>query len=109
MNISKSMLFSTCIILVIPLVALSTSNDLAQEIIGSIDNKLNQHKESNDQSRRSLHYPFHSHQPYGYGHFFLKKAANFEEILKPCNRMPVTGRGHDYANCVRQRMLLMGK
>lgn len=42
-------------------------------------------------------------------HQLWKKSADFEQILKPCNQIPASGRGHEYADCVRSRMLLMGK
>ncbi|CAF4149322.1 unnamed protein product [Rotaria socialis] len=104
MNIQLSTLFFICIACAIPLLALSTSRqELEETLLDDIDNDLNRYVKSNHhnyQPFRSLVYKDHG---------ILKKAADFEQILKPCNRMPASGRGNEYADCVRSRMLLMGR
>ena len=87
-----------------PLLVLSTSRQQFEEaILDDVDHDLIRLTKSNYEHRplyRSL--VLNDHQ-------LWKKAADFEQILKPCNQMPASGRGHDYADCVRSRMLLMGK
>ncbi|CAF1645659.1 unnamed protein product [Rotaria magnacalcarata] len=101
MNIQLSTLFFICIAFAIPLLALSTSRqELEETLLDDIGNDLNRYVKSNHQPFRSLVYKDHG---------ILKKAADFEQILKPCNRMPASGRGNEYADCVRSRMLLMGR
>jgi hypothetical protein len=104
MNIQLSALFCICIAFAIPLLVLSTSRQQLQDnILDDVDNDLDRYAKSNYQHQkpyRSSFYNDHSH---------LKKAADFEQILKPCNQMPVSGRGYEYADCVRSRMLLMGR
>jgi hypothetical protein len=104
MNTQLSTLFCICIALAIPLLVLSASKpQLQQDMIEDIDNDLDRFAKSNDQRQQPFRSLFYN------DHYILKKAADFEQILKPCNRMPASGRGHDYADCVRNRMLLMGK
>jgi len=104
MNIQLSTLFCICIAFTIPLLVLSTSGqELNENYIADIENDFDRYSKSNYPSQlpyRSLFYN---------DHYLLKKAADFEQILKPCNRMPASGRGHEYADCVRSRMLLMGR
>jgi len=104
MNIQLSALFCICIAFAIPLLVLSTSGQPLQDnILDDVDNDLDRYAKSNYQRQkpyRSSIYNDHSH---------LKKATDFEQILKPCNQMPVSGRGYEYADCVRSRMLLMGR
>ncbi|CAF2947597.1 unnamed protein product [Rotaria sp. Silwood2] len=104
MNIQLSTLYCICIVFAIPLLVLSTSRqEFEENLLDDIDNDLDRFVKSNSQRNqpfRSLIYNDHG---------VLKKAADFEQILKPCNRMPASGRGHEYADCVRSRMLLMGR
>jgi hypothetical protein len=110
MSIQFSTLFCICIALVIPLLVLSTSNqDFQEEMAENIKNQLDQFADSNHRSQQSLHSLIHDDDYNNDEHFMLKKAADFEQILKPCNRMPASGRGQEYAECVRSRMLLMGR
>jgi hypothetical protein len=108
MHLQFSILFCICIALTIPLLALSTSTqEIQEELIGNAKNRLSRFQGSNQQ-------PFHSFIDSDESnddddHLIYKKAANFEQILKPCNRMPASGRGQEYADCVRSRMLLMGR
>jgi hypothetical protein len=107
MHLQFSILFCLCIALTIPLLVLSISTkDLHEEMIENAKNRLNQFQESNQQ-------PFHSFidsdELNDDDHLIYKKGADFEQILKPCNRMPASGRGQEYADCVRSRMLLMGR
>ncbi|CAF1294777.1 unnamed protein product [Rotaria magnacalcarata] len=92
--------------MVIPLLAFSTSN---QEIIEDLSNELDRFEEVNRQSRHLFHSPLNRNQLYKNEHILLKKTADFQEILKPCNQIPASGRGNNYADCVRQRMLLLGR
>jgi hypothetical protein len=104
MNIQLSTLFCICIAFAIPLLVLSISKQQLQEnIIDDFDNDLNRFEKSPYQRQQPIHSLFYN------DHYLLKKAADFEQILKPCNQMPASGRGHDYSDCVRNRMLLMGK
>ena len=104
MNIQLSTLFCICIAFTIPLLVLSTSRQQLQEnFVNDIENDLDRYAKSNYPSQKAF-------QPLYYNdHYLSKKAADFEQILKPCNRMPASGRGHEYADCVRSRMLLMGR
>ncbi|CAF1432528.1 unnamed protein product [Rotaria sp. Silwood1] len=105
MNIQLSTLYCICIVFAIPLLVLSTSRQELEEIFtDDIDNDLDRFVKSNTQRNQQ---PFRSLLYNNHG--VLKKAADFEQILKPCNRMPASGRGHEYADCVRSRMLLMGR
>lgn len=104
MNIQLSTLFCICIAFAIPLLVLSTSRQqLEENLIDDIDNDLDRYVKSNYHRYEPLHSLAYK------DHGILKKAADFEQILKPCNRMPASGRGHEYADCVRSRMLLMGR
>ncbi|CAF0855131.1 unnamed protein product [Rotaria sordida] len=104
MNIQLSTLYCICIVFAIPLLVLSRSREEFDDtLIDDIDNDLDRFVKSNNQR----HQPFRSLLYHDHG--VLKKAADFEQILKPCNRMPASGRGHEYADCVRSRMLLMGR
>lgn len=108
MSIKFSLLFCLCIALAIPLLVLSTSNQaIEEEMFENINNGLNRFQESNHHRRQ----PFQSfiHDDDETDHIVLKKAADFEQILLPCNKMPTTGGGREYADCVRSRMLLMGR
>ncbi len=109
MSIQFSILFCICIVLAIPFLVLSTSNqEIQEEMIENLNNRLNRFRGSNHQNQQ----PFHTLIDDGSSdedHYMLKKAADFEQILRPCNRMPASGRGHEYADCVRSRMLLMGR
>lgn len=107
MSIQFSILFCVCIALAIPLLVLSTSNqDIQEEMIENVNNGFNRFQGSNQQPLHTLTGDGESNEDY---HFILKKAADFEQILRPCNRMPASGRGQEYADCVRSRMLLMGR
>jgi hypothetical protein len=101
MKIQFSTLFCVCIVLAIPLLVLSTSNDeqLEEEMVSN----LRHH------DQQPFHAILYDDDVNNRDHFILKKAADLEQILKPCNRMPASGRGHEYADCVRNRMLLMGR
>ncbi|CAF0753227.1 unnamed protein product [Rotaria sordida] len=109
MNIPNTILFCICIALVIPLLVLSTSNQEIQEMMDHVNNEYDLYDDSNRQSRQLFRSPIYKNEPHNNDHFIFKKTADFEEILKPCNRMPATGRGQEYADCVRNRMLLMGR
>lgn len=108
MHLQFSILFCVCIALTIPLLVLSTSSqDIQDEMIENAKHRLNRFHGSNQQ-------PFHSFIDSDESnddddHIMYKKGADFEQILKPCNRMPASGRGQEYADCVRSRMLLMGR
>jgi hypothetical protein len=104
MNIQLLTLFCICIAFAIPLVVLSESGQESKEnMIDDVDNDLYRIAKSINEYQ----YP---HRSLSYGdHFKLKKAADFEQILRPCNQLPANGRGQEYANCVRSRMLLMGR
>ena len=103
MNIQLSTLFCICIALAIPLLVLSSSRqEFDENYIDDIDNDLDRFAKSTyfrQKPQRSSFYTDH----------YRKKAADFEQILRPCNQIPATGRGHEYADCVRSRMLLMGR
>lgn len=104
MNTQWSTLFCICIVFAVPLLVLSTSRQQIEEtLIDDIDNNLDHFVKSNYRRYQPIHSLFYN------DHTILKKAADFEQILKPCNRMPASGRGHEYADCVRSRMLLMGR
>ena len=92
--------------MIIPLLALSKSN---QDIIEDLSNELDQYEDANRYSRQLYNSPMHGNQIFKNDHAILKKTADFQEILKPCNQIPASGRGHAYADCVRQRMLLLGR
>ncbi|CAF1928350.1 unnamed protein product [Rotaria magnacalcarata] len=106
MSIHNITVFCIFIAMVIPLLAFSTSN---QEIIEDLSNELDRFEEVNRQSRHLFHSPLNRNQLYKNEHILLKKTADFQEILKPCNQIPASGRGNNYADCVRQRMLLLGR
>lgn len=72
--------------------------------LDDIDQDLVQWNKFNQQQQRQIYRPFVFPDER-----LEKKSADFEQILKPCNQMPASGRGHEYADCVRSRMLLMGK
>lgn len=102
MNIQLSTLFCICIAFAVPLLVMSTSRQyLKENLIDDIDTDLDRFAKSPHQQ------PYHS-SSYG-EHYHLKKAADFEQILRPCYQMPASARGNDYADCVRSRMLLMGR
>jgi len=110
MSIQFSILFCVCIALAIPLLVLSTSNqEIQEEMIENVNHGLNRFQGSNHQNQQPFHSLIDDDESSDDDHFILKKAADFEQILKPCNRMPATGRGQEYADCVRGRMLLMGR
>ncbi|CAF0735532.1 unnamed protein product [Rotaria sp. Silwood1] len=109
MSIPNTMFICVCMALIIPLLALSTSNQEIQEMMDNVNNEYDRFEESNRPSRQLFRSPIYKNEPYDNDHFILKKTADFEQILKPCNRMPATGRGQEYADCVRNRMLLMGR
>ena len=104
MHIQLSTLFCLCIAFAIPLLVLSSSRQqLDADMVENLEQQLDRYAKSasrNQQPSRAQYYN---------DHYLLKKAANFEQILKPCNQMPASNRGHDYADCVRSRMLLMGR
>lgn len=107
MSIQFSILFCVCIALAIPLLVLSTSNqDIQEEMIENVNNGVNRFQELNQQP---LHVPTDNDDISDDYHFLFKKAADFKQILGPCNKMPASGRGQEYAECVRSRMLLMGR
>lgn len=101
MNIQLSTLFCISIALAIPFLVLSESSNenLIDDDINDIDRF----------ARSNRHYQQPKRLSYFNDHYHLKKAADFEQILRPCNQMPASGRGHEYADCVRSRMLLMGR
>ncbi|CAF0801184.1 unnamed protein product [Adineta steineri] len=102
MNIQLSTLFCICIGLAIPLLVLSTSRHQENEYIkDDIDNDIDRFSKLNYQ-RQPIHSIINDH-------YFIKRGVDFEQILRPCNQMPASGRGHEYSDCVRSRMLLMGK
>lgn len=103
MNTQFTTLFYLCIIFIIPFVVLSTSApDYIENSNNDVDNNFARLVKS------SYHrYPYRS--AYYNDHVHLKKAADFEQILKPCNQMPASGRGNEYTDCVRSRMLLLGR
>ncbi|CAF0727098.1 unnamed protein product [Adineta steineri] len=101
------MLFCVCIALAIPLMVFSTSNQEKQE--NMIEKGVNMFEELNHHGQQPIHSRIYDDESSDNIHFMLKKAADFEQILKPCNRMPASGRGQEYADCVRSRMLLMGR
>jgi hypothetical protein len=110
MSIQFSILFGVCIALAIPLLVLSAPTQEAQEeMIEDVNNVLDRLKESNHHNQQPLDSLIHDDESNDNDHFMLKKAADFEQILKPCNRIPATGRHHEYTDCVRNRMLLMGR
>ena len=109
MSIQNTILFSICIALAIPLLISSTLNHELQEIIEDANSGQDQFEESSRQIRQPYRSLIYNSEPFDKNHFILRKAADFEEILKPCNRMPASGRGREYADCVRNRMLLMGR
>ncbi|UJR13537.1 hypothetical protein I4U23_000551 [Adineta vaga] len=103
MNIQFSTLFYVCIALTIPLLVLSTSqHQLNEDHIDGNEFDLDRFAQLNYQRQ-------HPMRPFINDHYLFKKAADFEQILRPCNQIPATGRGHEYSDCVRSRMLLMGK
>ena len=106
MNIQLSTLFCLCLAFAIPILVFSTSHPQQQfeeELLDDVDADLNRFVKSDYRQRLSL-------RPVLYNdHYLLKKAADFEQILKPCNQMPASGRGHEYSDCVRSRMMLMGR
>ncbi|CAF1051860.1 unnamed protein product [Didymodactylos carnosus] len=125
--------FYVCFALVTPLVfSFSTSNinnneielqpssharpsslfhDENESLISSIYNAL-QYPILDDQEEYAnmVSYPhtrkLHHTQPVVH---LQKKAADFERIIKPCNQMPLTNRVSEYQDCVRSRMMLLGK
>jgi hypothetical protein len=104
MNIQLSTLFCICIVLVIPLLVSSTSKrDLQENSNDDVDNEFDRFAKSIHRYRQPQRSSIYS------DHYQLKKAADFEQILRPCNQIPATGRGQEYADCVRSRMLLMGR
>jgi len=110
MSIQCSILFCVCIALAIPLLVLSTSNqEIQEEMIGNVNNGLHRFQVLNRRNQQPFHSLIYDDESSDDDHFILKKAADFEQILKPCNRMPASGRGQEYADCVRSRMLLMGR
>lgn len=110
MSIQLSTFFCLCLALAIPLLVLSTANhDLQEDIASNLDHDINRFAASNQRGQHPSH-SFLSEDDYNnQDRFLFKKAADFEQILKPCNRMPASGRGQEYADCVRNRMLLMGR
>ena len=110
MSLQLSAFFCLCMALVIPLLVLSTSNeDLQEEIASNLNNDINRFAEFNHRGQQPSHHLAYETDYNNQDHFLFKKAADFELILKPCNRMPASGRGKEYADCVRNRMLLMGR
>ena len=101
MNIQLSTLFCISIALAIPLLVLSESR---QESFIDEDNT-----DFDRFARSNRHHQQPKRLSYYNDHYHRKKAADFEQILRPCNQMPASGRGHEYADCVRSRMLLMGR
>lgn len=107
MSIQFSTVFCVCIAVVIPLLVLSAPQQ--EQMKQKLDTDLGQLTESephNDQTYQSL---IDGDDMYNDEHLVFRKAADFEQILKPCNRIPASGRGQEYADCVRSRMLLMGR
>ena len=92
---------------VIPLLVLSASQqeDMKQSLNTQLG-RLTESDQHNDQTYQSL---IDGDDIYNDEHLVFRKAADFEQILKPCNRIPASGRGQEYADCVRSRMLLMGR
>ncbi len=110
MSMQFSTLFCVFIVLVIPFLVLSTSDHEIQDaMIENVNTRLNRFQGLNHQNQQPFQSLIDDDESSNDDHFMLKKAADFEQILKPCNRMPASGRGHDYADCVRSRMLLMGR
>ncbi|CAF0798792.1 unnamed protein product [Didymodactylos carnosus] len=130
---SQISFFYVCFVLVTPIVfSFSTSNtnnneielppssharpsssihDENESLISSLNNAL-QYPASGDQEDygNMVYYPhtkkLHYTQPILH---LQKKAADFERIIKPCNQMPLTNRVSEYQDCVRSRMMLLGK
>lgn len=100
MNLQVSTLFCLCIAVAIPVLVLSTSQYQANDELDELD--LQRLAQLNYQR----HHPMHR---FLNEHYLYKKAADFEQILRPCNQIPASGRGHEYSDCVRSRMLLMGR
>jgi hypothetical protein len=110
MSIQFSILFGIFIALAIPLLVLSAPfHEAQEEMIENMNHEINRGEGSNHQSQQPIYSLIHDDETNDDDHFILKKAADFEQILKPCNRMPASGRGLEYADCVRNRMLLMGR
>ncbi|CAF0725336.1 unnamed protein product [Adineta ricciae] len=109
MSIQISFLFCICIAVAVPLVALATSNHQVEE--GMVDNfnGIDRFEETRHRGQQPHHSLSQDDGSSENEHFLLKKAADFEQILKPCNKIPASGRGQEYADCVRNRMLLMGR
>ena len=107
MSIQFSTVFCVCIAVVIPLLVLSASQqeDMKQNLNTQLG-RLTESDQHYDQTHQSL---IDGDDIYNDEHLVFRKAADFEQILKPCNRIPATGRGQQYADCVRSRMLLMGR
>lgn len=101
MSIQFSVLICVCIALTVPLLVMSTPN----QFLGNFNNDMQDYPAELQQPVDS----FQNDESNDDHHFVLRKATDFEQILKPCNRMPASGRGQEYADCVRSRMLLMGK
>ena len=110
MSIQFATLFCLCLALAIPLLVMSTSNQEIEEAMrATLNRAINHHENSNHRGHQLLRTFNLDDDDNSDEHLLLKKAADFEQILKPCNRMPASGRGQEYADCVRNRMLLMGR
>ncbi|UJR33740.1 hypothetical protein I4U23_021167 [Adineta vaga] len=110
MSIQISMFFCVCIAVAVPLVVLATSNHQVQDYMSeNVNDGINRFEESHHRRQQPHQSLIQDDDSNDNDHFILKKAADFEQILKPCNKLPASGRGQEYADCVRNRMLLMGR
>ena len=110
MSIQFSILLGILIALAMPLLVWSAPfREAQEEMIENMDKEINRGEGSNYQNQQPIYSLIQDDETNDDDHFILKKAADFEQILKPCNRMPASGRGLEYTDCVRNRMLLMGR
>ena len=110
MHIQFSIIFGLCIAMTIPYLVSSISNqDLQDELMENTKNKINRFPGLRHPNQQPFYSFLDSDDSNDDDHTLFKKAADFEQILRPCNRMPASGRGHEYADCVRSRMLLLGR
>ena len=110
MHIQSTIIFGIFIALILPLLALSISNQALQdELIENSKNRLDRFHGLRHTNQQPFYSFLDSDESNEDEHTLFKKATDFEQILRPCNRMPASGRGHEYADCVRSRMLLMGR
>ncbi|CAF0898262.1 unnamed protein product [Adineta ricciae] len=103
MNIQIATLFYLCLALAMPLLVFSTSQ---HHLNGD---RIDDNEVDFNRLAQLLYQRQHAIRPLINEHYLYKKAADYEQILRPCNQMPAGGRGQEYSDCVRSRMLLMGK